>query len=98
MLKEKLWGKTGSGAGCMSSWDMERIVKEALTTLAGEAELAWHWAIYDSDAWAKSFDCVSKGFKHSSQMRYWEYEYDFNLIEHGFVRVTFCESVLPSDE
>eukprot|EP00965_Chrysotila_dentata_P170417 5624676-Pleurochrysis_carterae.AAC.1 len=70
MLKEKLWGKTGSGAGCMFSWDMERSVKEALTTLAGEAELAWHGANYDSDAWAKSFDCVPKGFKHSSQMRY----------------------------
>eukprot|EP00965_Chrysotila_dentata_P027804 923858-Pleurochrysis_carterae.AAC.1 len=56
MLKEKLRGKKGSGAGCMPPWDVERAVEEALATQTGEAELAWHLAFFDWDAWAKSFD------------------------------------------
>eukprot|EP00965_Chrysotila_dentata_P013645 451547-Pleurochrysis_carterae.AAC.1 len=47
MLQEKLWGKKGGGLGCLSPRDMEAVVKEAIHTQMGEAELAWHWANYD---------------------------------------------------
>eukprot|EP00965_Chrysotila_dentata_P169499 5596391-Pleurochrysis_carterae.AAC.1 len=86
MIKEKLWGKRGSGPGCAAPFDFENIVKEALRSQNGSAELAWQLANYDWVAWYKSFGCVDKEFENISTKRYWEYVFDITLPQHGYVR------------
>eukprot|EP00965_Chrysotila_dentata_P256950 6212728-Pleurochrysis_carterae.AAC.1 len=99
MIQAKLWGKNGKGGkGCASPWDFAQIVDEALRTQLGATESAWLWANFNWDEWAKSFSCVSSEFGSISSMRYWEYNYDLKVPEHGYVRVQFRESVLPAGE
>eukprot|EP00965_Chrysotila_dentata_P062224 2061593-Pleurochrysis_carterae.AAC.1 len=82
MLKERSWPKGGGlYGGCMSPWDMERIVQEALETQTGDTELAWHMTNFDWVAWFNSFGCCSKDFADTSAERVIE-----DLESHGYVR------------
>eukprot|EP00965_Chrysotila_dentata_P155939 5153370-Pleurochrysis_carterae.AAC.1 len=87
MLKERIWPKGGGlYGGCMSPWDMERIVQEALETQTGDTELAWHMTNFDWVAWFNSFGCCSKDFADTSAERVWVYDYIEDLESHGYVR------------
>eukprot|EP00965_Chrysotila_dentata_P084973 2804998-Pleurochrysis_carterae.AAC.1 len=70
MLKEKIWPKRGGHyGGCMSPWELERIVQEALETQIGYKELAWHMANFDWVGWFAGFECCSKDFADTSTER-----------------------------
>eukprot|EP00965_Chrysotila_dentata_P095716 3163735-Pleurochrysis_carterae.AAC.1 len=83
MILEKLWGKRGTGPGCASPWDFEVIMQAAMEMLPGQTQLAWNWGNFDWVAWANSFRSVAPDFGDQLKMRFWQYDYDELLIEHG---------------
>eukprot|EP00965_Chrysotila_dentata_P188390 6172710-Pleurochrysis_carterae.AAC.5 len=88
-------GKHGGGPGCAAPFGFQAMVKDALRSQNGSAELAWQLANYDWVSWYKVFGCADKEFRNISGKRYWEYNFDGVLPQHGYVRVQFRESVLP---
>ena len=91
MVKEVISPQRGSGGGCAAPWDFEAVVKQALKTQSGTPEFAWH---LNNTNWERFFDgCIHKDFADFSDHRFWVYEYDPSLPEHGYVRVTYKEAV-----
>jgi len=93
MVKEKIWPKRGAGGGFRAPWDFEDIMKAALASQRGKPQFAWHLANIDWTTWFSSFDSIGKDFALFSGYRVWKYEYAPDLPEHGFVRVTYKESL-----
>ena len=96
MVKEVIWPQKGMGGGCSAPWDMEGVVEKALCTQTGKKELAWHWFNYDFRFAMKPLINPNFKFKHFSEFRLWEYEYDPELPEHHFVRVTYRSDLLEN--
>ena len=58
MVKEKMAPKRGIGGGCLSPWDFERVMQDAIKSQSGRKEMAWHCANIKWDHWFKTFDCI----------------------------------------
>ena len=99
MYKEQVHPGNGdnSHSGCGAPWDAAGHVKRALSTQSGQSQFAFHLANFDFDTWTRA--SISKDFGEFKGVRFWRYEYDSNLPKHGYVRVTFKESLLahPAD-
>lgn len=93
MVKERIHPKRGSGGGFRAPWDFEDIMNAALASQRGEPQLAWRLANHDWTTWFSSFDSIAADFGQFSGMRVWKYEYAPDLPEHGYVRVTYKESL-----
>jgi hypothetical protein len=97
MMKEIIWPRSGADAGGVQTpWDFEHVVRKALQTQKCIPQLAWHLVNFDFTEWFKG--SVSSQFTHQSSARYWQYEYDPSLPQHGYVRVTFRDSILPFED
>ena len=93
MLKEQIVPKRGDHQhGCLAPWDLADKLAKAMATQSGRTELTWHLANYDMKEWFKG--CINKNFAGISSARYFIYEYDPTLPDHGFVRVTYRENLL----
>ena len=91
-MKKQIWPQKGTGGGCMAPWDMEGIINRAVKSQKGRVEFAWHWQNLD---WTTLYtDHFHKDFKGFSEDRYWIYEFDANLPEHHYCRVTYRKDLL----
>jgi hypothetical protein len=97
MIKEVVQPRSGASdqGGCNAPWDLDAVIQRALRTQKGKVQLAWHLINFD---FADFFKGCIPDFEKFSQFRYWEYEYDPTLPEHGYVRVRYRESILPTPE
>ena len=100
MVKEVVWPHRGTGGGCSAPWEFESVVKKALKSQAGTPEFAWHLTNTSWGEWFTSTHAIHKEFQDFSDHRFWVYEYDPELPEHGYVRVTYKEAIttVASDE
>eukprot|EP00965_Chrysotila_dentata_P047011 1560503-Pleurochrysis_carterae.AAC.1 len=57
--------------------------------------MAWTWGNFDWVAWAKTFKSVAPDFGDQSKMRFWQYDFDELLVEHGCVNVRYRHNLLP---
>ena len=99
MVKEVIFPKGGTGGGCRSPWDFEEVVKRALKSQRGEPEFAWHLANTNWLSWFQDSNSIHKEFEDFTKQRFWVYEYDPDLSQHGYVRVTYKEAITtkPTD-
>ena len=97
MVKEVIWPQRGTGGGCSAPWDFADVMKQALKTQRGTQEFAWHLNNTNWGKWFEDSHSIHKRFEDFSDHRFWVYEYDPNLPEHGYVRVTYKEAVTTSE-
>ena len=93
MVKEVIDPQRGSGGGCAAPWDFQAVIEKALASQSGKPEFAWHLNNTNWDAYFAACGCFHKDFGDFSDHRFWVYEYDPSLPEHGYVRVTYKEAV-----
>ena len=73
--------------GCNSPLELEARLVDSMKNVAGGCEALWQLSNYNFEAFFRG--CVSKEFGHYKDERFWHYEYDETLPEHGCVKVTF---------
>tara|TARA_B110001452_G_scaffold101705_1_gene84383 strand:+ start:387 stop:3554 length:3168 start_codon:yes stop_codon:yes gene_type:complete len=93
MVKEQVWPKRKTGGGCQAPWDFKAIFEKALATQQGPVEMAWHLANNSWDRWFARTHSINSNFAHFQNHRYWIYEHDDTVPQHGCVKVTYKESL-----
>ena len=95
MVKEQIWPQRGTGGGCMAPWDMEHVLRRAVSSQRGQFEFAWHLQNLDWQELYKGH--LFSNFRDFKDMRHWEYEFDPSLPARHHVRVTYTADLLPPD-
>lgn len=75
------------GPGCASPWEFHQRIVDGLKEMNGGFEMLWQLTNFDFEKYFKG--TVTKDFSGFRDKRWWRFQYDPNMPEHCYVKVTY---------